>query len=132
MNDTKRIQAREVMEQDFVMVDGMTTVTEAVELMRQNSAHHLIINRRTKHDEYGIVVPSDIATRVLAQNRSAVRVNVYEIMSKPVLFIRPEMDIRYCARFFGRFGISAAPVISRGEIQGLVSYQHLVLKGICP
>jgi len=132
MNDTKRIQAQEVMEQDFVMVDGMTTVTEAVELMRQNSAHHLIINRRTKHDEYGIVVPSDIATRVLAQNRSAVRVNVYEIMSKPVLFIRPEMDIRYCARFFGRFGISAAPVISRGEIQGLVSYQHLVLKGICP
>ncbi|MGD9341695.1 MAG: CBS domain-containing protein [Chromatiales bacterium] len=132
MNDTKRIQAREVMEQDFVMVDGMTTVTEAVELMRQNSAHHLIINRRTKHDEYGIVVPSDIATRVLAQNRSADRVNVYEIMSKPVLFIRPEMDIRYCARFFGRFGISAAPVISRGEIQGLVSYQHLVLKGICP
>jgi len=132
MSDTKRIQAREVMEQDFVMVDGMTTVTEAVELMRQNSAHHLIINRRTKHDEYGIVVPSDIATRVLAQNRSADRVNVYEIMSKPVLFIRPEMDIRYCARFFGRFGISAAPVISRGEIQGLVSYQHLVLKGICP
>jgi len=132
MSDTKRIQAREVMEQDFVMVDGMTTVTEAVELMRQNSANHLIINRRTKHDEYGIVVPSDIATRVLAQNRSADRVNIYEIMSKPVLFIRPEMDIRYCARFFGRFGISAAPVISRGEIQGLVSYQHLVLKGICP
>lgn len=132
MSDTKRIQAQEVMEQDFVMVDGMTTVTEAVELMRQNSANHLIINRRTKHDEYGIVVPSDIATRVLAQNRSADRVNIYEIMSKPVLFIRPEMDIRYCARFFGRFGISAAPVIVRGEIQGLVSYQHLVLKGICP
>ena len=132
MSDTKRIQAQEVMEQDFVMVDGMTTVTEAVELMRQNSANHLIINRRTKHDEYGIVVPSDIATRVLAQNRSADRVNVYEIMSKPVLFIRPEMDIRYCARFFGRFGISAAPVNSRGRIQGLVSYQHLVLKGICP
>ncbi len=132
MNSKKRIQVRDVMEQDFVMVDGMTTVTEAVELMRQNSANHLIINRRTKHDEYGIVVPSDIATRVLAQNRSPDRVNVYEIMSKPVLFIRPEMDIRYCARFFGRFGISAAPVITHGEIQGLVSYQHLVLKGVCP
>ncbi len=130
MNEPTRVQAQDVMEQDFVMVDGVTTVREAVELMRQNSAHHLIINRRSKHDEYGIVVPSDIATRVLAKNRSAERVNVYEIMSKPVLFIRPEMDIRYCARFFGRFGISAAPVISRGEILGLVSYEHLVLKGI--
>ncbi len=69
MNDNNRIRVLDVMEQDFVMVDGMTTVTEAVELMRQNSANHLIINRRTKHDEYGIVVPSDIATRVLAQNR---------------------------------------------------------------
>ena len=129
MNDTKRIQAQEVMEQDFVMVDGMTTVTEAVELMRQNSAHHLIINRRTKHDEYGIVVPSDIATRVLAQNRSADRVNVYEIMSKPVLFIRPEMDIRYCARFFEHFGLSRAPVIEKRKVIGIVSFTDMVLKG---
>lgn len=131
MSDTKRIQAREVMEQDFVMVDGMTTVTEAVELMRQNSANHLIINRRTKHDEYGIVVPSDIATRVLAQNRSADRVNVYEIMSKPVISVDPDMDVRYVARLFDHFGLSNAPVIENGLIIGIVSYTELVFDGLC-
>ena len=130
MSDTKRIQAREVMEQDFVMVDGMTTVTEAVELMRQNSANHLIINRRTKHDEYGIVVPSDIATRVLAQNRSADRVNVYEIMSKPVISVDPGMDIRYCARLFENFGLGRAPVVENGKVIGIVGYTDIVLHGI--
>jgi predicted transcriptional regulator len=40
------------------------------------------------------------------------------------------MDIRYCARLFHRFGISAAPVIQGGEVKGIVAYDQLVLKGL--
>jgi predicted transcriptional regulator len=130
--ERKVIKARDVMHTKHLELDGMATVHQALEAMRANRASVVIVKKRHENDAFGIVLLSDIAKKVLAQDRSVQRVNVYEIMSKPVLFIRPEMDIRYCARFFGRFGISAAPVISRGEIQGLVSYQHLVLKGICP
>jgi predicted transcriptional regulator len=51
-------------------------------------------------------------------------------MSKPVLSVKPEMDIRYCARLFDRFGIAAAPVIEGDEIKGIVAYDQLVLKGL--
>ncbi|MGI9591405.1 MAG: CBS domain-containing protein, partial [Myxococcota bacterium] len=50
--------------------------------------------------------------------------------SKPALCVRPEMDIRYCARLFHRFGISTAPVIQGDEITGIVAYDQLVLKGL--
>jgi predicted transcriptional regulator len=73
---------------------------------------------------------SDIAKQVLATDRAPERVNVYEIMSKPVIFVRPDMTIRYCARLFERVGISHAPVIEGDKVIGIVSYYLLVLEGL--
>jgi predicted transcriptional regulator len=118
------------MERDFVMVDGVATVAEALTVLGERNAHCLMVAKRHEDDEFGIVMVDDIAKQVLARNRSPERTNVYEIMSKPVLSVKPEMDIRYCARLFHRFGISAAPVIQGGEVKGIVAYDQLVLKGL--
>ena len=72
-----------------------------------------------------------IAREVLAKDRAPERVNVYEIMSKPVVGVDPDMDIRYCARLFSKLGFSHAPVIDNGRLMGMVSYSQLVLKGLC-
>jgi CBS domain-containing protein len=58
-------------------------------------------------------------------------VNVYEIMSKPVIPVDPDMDVRYVARLFDRFGLSIAPVVENGEVIGIVSYTELVFAGLC-
>jgi predicted transcriptional regulator len=50
-------------------------------------------------------------------------------MSKPVISVRPNMDIRYTARMFENFGLSMAPVLKRGEVLGVVTYREIVLKG---
>ena len=120
----------DVMRDKFVLAHGLTTVTEALAIMREKGVNFLIVDRRDKRDEYGIMLASDIAKHVLAKDRSPDRINIYELMSKPVLFVRPGMDIRYCARFFDRFEISAAPVISKGQIVGIVNYDDLVLTGM--
>jgi predicted transcriptional regulator len=118
------------MERDYVIVDGVATVAEALAVLRERNAHFLMVAKRHADHVFGVVMVDDIATQVLARNRSPERTNVYEIMSKPVVSVKPEMDIRYCARLFHRFGISAAPVIQGDEIQGIVSYEQLVLKGL--
>jgi len=122
----------DVMSDKFVLAHGLTTVSEALQIMREKDVNFLIVDRRDKTDEYGIMLASDIAKKVLAKDRSPDRINIYELMSKPVLFVRPGMDIRYCARFFDRFEISTSPVISKGQIVGVVSYNDLVLKGMAP
>jgi CBS domain-containing protein len=73
---------------------------------------------------------SDIAKKVLAADRSPDRVNLYEIMAKPVLSVPPEMSIKNCAKLLERFGIMRAPVISNGQIVGIVSFHDLVLRGL--
>lgn len=131
MTETKDvIRVREVMKPKFDMVDGKMTVTDALKTMKHVETKSLIVDKRNDDDEYGMLLLSDIAKYVLAKDRSPDRTNVYEIMSKPLLSIDPEMDIRYCARFLDRFGLSRAPVVENGKVVGIVSFTDLVLHGL--
>ena len=56
--------------------------------------------------------------------------NIYEIMSKPVVSVDPDMDIRYCTRLFDNFGLSRAPVVENKKVIGIVGYTDIVLRGL--
>jgi CBS domain-containing protein len=132
MSGKKPVRVKDVMTHDYQTVDGLMSVADALARIRDTGAVALIVDKRDDHDEYGIVLLSDIARDVLAVNRAPERVNIYEIMSKPVVGVDPDMDIRYCARLFNRLGFSYAPVLERGELLGIVSYADLLLKGLVP
>jgi CBS domain-containing protein len=117
------------MTSDYQTVDGLMTVSDALAMMKSSGAVVLIVDKRNEHDEFGIVLLSDIAREVLAVDRAPERVNVYEIMSKPVVGVNPDMDIRYCARLFHKLGFSYAPVIDQGKLLGIVGYAEMLLNG---
>jgi predicted transcriptional regulator len=126
----KIVRVRDVMKAEVDIVDGMLTVTEALKSMKYPDTRTLIVDKRNEDDEYGVVMFRDMAKKVLGRDQSPNRVNIYEIMSKPVLSVYPDMDIRYCTRLFDRFGLSRAPVLEHQKIIGLVSYTDIVLKGL--
>lgn len=130
MSDRKLIRVRDVMKPDIDIVEGMMTVKEALATMKHVETKALIVDKRNDDDEYGVVMLSDIAKYVLATDRAPERVNVYEVMSKPVICIDPEMDIRYCARLFEKFGLSRAPVVEHRKVIGIVSFTDMVLHGM--
>ncbi len=123
------IRVRNVMKHEFDIVDGRMTIMAALRTMKHVETKSLIVDKRDDDDEYGMLLISDIAKQVLALDRSPERINVYEIMSKPLLSVDPEMDIRFSARLFDQFGLSRAPVLQDGKIIGIVSYTDMVLKG---
>ncbi len=126
----KIIRVRDVMKTELDIVDGMLTVTEALKAMKYQDTRTLIVDKRNEDDEYGVVMFRDMAKKVLALDHSPDRVNIYEIMSKPVISVHPDMDIRYCTRLLDRFGLSRAAVLENQKIIGLVSYTDIVLKGL--
>ncbi|MCB1755039.1 MAG: CBS domain-containing protein [Gammaproteobacteria bacterium] len=130
MSTKKIIRVRDVMSDSFLEIDGLATVEEALQKMKAINTDVVIVKRRDQNDEFGIMLLADIAKKVLARNRAPERVNVYEIMSKPVIDAPPNMKVRYCARLFERFGLSVAPVIENDAVIGVVSYNELVLKGL--
>ncbi len=130
MSKKNIIRVEDVMKTDFDLVDGMDTVADALRKSKHAESKCFIVDTRHENDEYGIVLLSDIAKQVLARDKSPERVNIYEVMSKPVVCVDPKMDIRYCARLFENLGLGRAPVIDRGKVIGIVGYTDIVLHGI--
>ncbi|WP_394132066.1 CBS domain-containing protein [Shewanella maritima] len=130
MNNPTPIFNKDVLSDQYAIIDGMHTVADAIKVAVDKNVNILIVDKRHDHDEYGMVLLSDIARQVLAKDKSAERINVYEIMNKPVFSVPAEMDVRYTARLFERFHINKAPVIESGNILGFVTYDDIVLKGM--
>ncbi len=122
------LRVGDVMVTEIISINGLATVSDAMALMRRHNVNSLVVNRRDEDDEIGLVLVSDIARRVIAPNRSSDRVNVYEIMSKPVWTVPPDMLARYAVRLLARFDISRAVVVDhdRNPI-GIVTLRDLTL-----
>ena len=130
MKKREWVPVRQVMRSDVTLVNGRIDVLEALRTMKKAQATCLIIEKRDERDEFGMVTFSDVAKKVIAADRAPERVHVYEIMSKPVVAVKPEMDIRYCARLFENLGISHAPVVDNEQVVGIVSYYLIALKAL--
>lgn len=126
----KRVCVRDVMKTDFGLIDGKATICEALMLMKRQKTSVLVVDKRNDDDEYGLLLVSHIAEKVLAKDRSCKRVNVYEVMVKPAIYVDPEMDIRYCSRLFSRLNLVRALVIEKKQLVGTISPNSLVLDGM--
>lgn len=131
MSDKKKVvRVRDVMKTDVSVIDGLATVRDALDMMKANNTAVLIVEKRNESDEYGMILTSDIARHVMAKDRSPDRVNVYEIMTKPLISVDPDMDVRYCSRLFSQYNIVRAPVIENRQLIGTISPVSLVLEGL--
>jgi CBS domain-containing protein len=130
--DTKRSfqSAKDVMTKKIVLVDGMATAKEAVEIMRQEKAEALIVKKRHEQDAYGIVSIRDFIKGVIISDKTSEEVNVFEIMTKPVISVPADMDVRYVANLLMKVGLRMAPVRENDEYIGMVSLSDLILDNL--
>ncbi len=130
--DNKRSfqSARDVMTKKVVLVDGMATAKEAVEIMRKEKVEALIVETRHPQDAYGIVIIHDFIKGVIIADKTSEEVNIFEIMTKPVISVPADMDVRYVANLLMKVGIRMAPVQENGEYIGMVSLSDLILDNL--
>ena len=126
-DSTAIIRAKDVMRKGIVSIDGMATAKEAAARMRLEKVSCLLVKKRDIDDAWGILVVQDFIKGVIIPGRSPDDVHVYEIMTKPIITVPADMDIRYAARLIYRAGIRRAPVDDKGEIIGMISLSSLIL-----
>ncbi|MBW2601749.1 MAG: CBS domain-containing protein [Deltaproteobacteria bacterium] len=126
--ETPIVQARNVMRRSVVTIDGLATVQEAIAKMQSENVTALIVEKRHPNDAWGIITVQDMVRDIIATGRSPEDSNVYEIMTKPLITVPSEMDIRYVARLLYRTGVRRAPVEAQGELMGMISLSDLVLR----
>lgn len=129
MKQEPKIKVQEVMTREVHTIDRMASVRDAMNQMKEHGFSSLIVDRRDVDDEYGVIAITDIADHVVATNLSFDRVNVYEIMRKPMLTVHPGMDIRYAITLINRFKVSRAAVMDGDRnLLGIVTLRDMVLR----
>ncbi len=125
--ERKVVRVCDVMRTTLHKVSGLATVQEAIEEMNALAVSSLIIERRDEHDEFAVITVHDIASKVVAVNKSTERTSVYEVMTKPALTLDSEMNTKYAIRLLSRFSLTRALVIHGKELLGIVTLRDLVL-----
>lgn len=128
MTESKYETVIDVMSENLIMIDGLTTISNALSIMRKNEISALVINRRNESDEYGLLTAWDIAKEVIAPDKAPERVSAYQVMQKPVLSMRANMNIRYAIRLFLKFNVSRALVIKNDEAIGIVTLRDMLIR----
>ena len=130
MKNSEVLRARDVMSRKVVYVDGMATAKQAAELMRRENTDALIVSKRDEDDAYGIVAVKDLIRTVVVTDMDSTAVNVFEMMTKPVIPVPAGMDVRYVVRLLMRADMRRAPVEENGEFVGMVSLSSLILDNL--
>ena len=129
MKQEPHIKVGEVISGNVHTIDSMATVRKAMAKMAKHQISSLVVQRREDTDEYGMITVTDIAREVVAKNLSFDRVQVYEVMSKPVMSVDPGMDLRYAIRLLVQFNLRRSLVVGNDrQILGMVTLRDMVLR----
>ncbi len=122
-------RVKDVMYSYVVNIHGITKVSDALSIMKDENIKTIMVRPRNDEDVYGLITLRDIATKIIAAGKRLEDVHAYEIMSKPVLTVDANMPVHYAARFLTNFNVTWAPVMEDSELVGMVSLMSMVWKG---
>ena len=109
-------------------VEPTATVYDAVKLMADKNIGALVVERGKV---VGIVTERDYARKIVLTARSSRDTSLSDIMSSPVMYVRPEQTSEECMALMTEYRLRHLPVMDSGQLIGLISIGDLVKATIC-
>lgn len=100
------------------------TIWDALKLMADKSIGALVVAEDSKI--VGIVSERDYARKVVLKGRSSENTRVRDIMSSPVMYVRPDHTNEDCMALMTENRLRHLPIIDKEELVGLISIGDLV------
>lgn len=119
------LQVEDVMVEEVVTTEEDTTVMQAVKIMNKLEIGCLIVLRKGK--PAGILTERDLLRRVLAKSKDPKKTIVSEVMTKPLVFGKPYMEVEEAVKLMFKMKIKKLPVVGKnGQLAGLITLTDLV------
>jgi signal-transduction protein with cAMP-binding, CBS, and nucleotidyltransferase domain len=119
-------KAKDIASDKLYYIDGLSSVREAIKLMKDKGVQALIIKKRNISDANGIVTVNDIIKGVIIPKKTIDEVSVYEVMTKPVFSIPARLNVKYVPKLMYNYNIRVAPVEENGEYIGMIDYSQFL------
>jgi CBS domain-containing protein len=111
-------------EQTVHTITPSASVFDAVKLMAEKSIGALLVIEDMKID--GIITERDYARKIVLVGRSSKETPVRDIMTSPVMYVRPDETNEECMALMTDNRVRHLPVIDNGKLIGLISIGDLV------
>jgi CBS domain-containing protein len=103
------LKVEEVMHVNVVTIDGKYTARQAAKMMSYRGVSSLVVVSKKKLS--GIITEKDICSRVVAKGMNPERVKVQEIMTQPVVIVKPDSSLENAIQVMLMQGIKKLPVL---------------------
>jgi CBS domain-containing protein len=113
------MDVKDVMVKEVITVNPDTKIRNAVELMNKNEIGCLVVTRKNK--PVGIMTERDVLKKIVCQSKNPEQTRVSEIMSKPLIVGRVDMDWREAAKLMLDRDIKKLPILDGEKLVGLVT-----------
>ncbi len=101
-----------------------TSVFDAIKLMAEKNIGALLVMENAKI--VGMVTERDYARKIILMGRSSKETLVRDIMTSPVMYVRPDQTNEECMALMTDSRVRHLPVVDKGELIGLISIGDLV------
>lgn len=117
------ILVKDIMIKPVTTIGQEKTAEDAGKIMKKTRRGCLVVTKNKK--PVGIVSDSDLIKKVIALDTKASKVKLKEIMSRPLVTVRPEDDILSAVRKMKKSNVHRLPVVSGGKLVGIVSLSDI-------
>jgi len=117
-------KVKDVMIRNVKTVNMKDTVLKAAEIMNRYEIGCVIVTENG--GPVGILTERDILKRVIVKNRYPAKTKLMEVMSKPLITIKPHMEITHALKIIIREKIKKLAVTNAGSLVGVLSLTDLI------
>lgn len=108
---------------EVAIMDENISAKKAAELMAREDLSAIIVTVEGKAK--GIVTERDILKRIVAEDKNARKTKVKEIMSSPLVTIKPSTSLEEAARLMFEKKIKNLPVVHENRLIGLINLNDI-------
>ncbi|MBF0273707.1 MAG: CBS domain-containing protein [Nitrospinae bacterium] len=117
---------KDIMKKDVVTISSMSTIKEALKLMRENHVKALVVEKAHENDAYGIITYTNILKEIVAEEGDIDLLNVYDVYVKPAVYVSEILDIKYVAQMMVNQSVSRLLVVDNNKLEGVISMTDII------
>ncbi len=110
----------------LIVISAMSTVREALKLMKEHQVRSVIVDKNTEDGAYGLLTFKNILQSIVAEDGDIDLLNVYDIATTPAFSVSAKLDVKYAAKMMVQNSIKRLLVIDNNELYGILTMTDII------